>query len=197
MERVWPSRLRWRMRGAWQWPTFATLTVGDAVLMHQLPIAGEGPDWVPAVLLAMFFNLVAVAVVGPLLGLLLRRRRRDLPRVVASDYGGTVALVATTAILVGIGLAHRPVLQAERDAFSAQSQAVRRFVAHQAPAEYQRNIDAADSIALGGGLYRTCVPGADPEAFYCLFVDTGESPPGIRVDPNPASNTTFVPDRFP
>src|SRR4051794_39915697 len=107
MERVWLSRLRWRIRGAWQWPSFVALTLVDAVLLHQLPIAGEGPDWVPAVLLAMFFNLLAVAVVGPLLGLALRRRRPDLPRVVATDYGGTAALVGTAALLAGIGLAHR------------------------------------------------------------------------------------------
>ena len=46
-------RLRWRLRGAWLWPTFAVAMVVDAVLLHMLPIAGDGgTGWVPAFLLA-------------------------------------------------------------------------------------------------------------------------------------------------
>src|SRR6185312_11425023 len=87
VERVWARRLRWRMRGAWQWPAFAALTLLDAVLLTRLPFYDEGPGtFVAGVLVAMFFNLLAVAVVGPLLGLRLRRMRPDLPRVIASDY---------------------------------------------------------------------------------------------------------------
>jgi hypothetical protein len=195
MERVWLSRLRWRLRGAWQWPSFVALTLADAVLLHQVPIAGEGPDWIPAVLLAMFFNLLAVAVAGPLLGIALRRRRPDLPRVVATDYGGTAALVATSVLLAGIGLAHRPARQARHDAFAAQSAAVRRYVARTAGVapEYRRTIDRADTVHLGGDLYRTCVPGDDPERPLCLFIDTGTSPPGVREDPSRSPNSTYVP----
>ncbi len=196
MERVWLRRLRWRLRGAWQWPTFAALTVVDTVLLHELPIAGSGPDWFPALLLATFFNLVAVAAAGVLLALVVRRWRPDLPRVVAADRAGTGALVATTAILVGFGIGHRTALNAEREAFSAQSLAVRRWVAHRPEDrydQYRRNIEQADSLRFGEDLYRTCVPGDDAEHALCLFVDTSQSPPGIRVDPNPAPNTTIVP----
>lgn len=194
MERVWPSRLRWRLRGAWQWPSFVALTFADAVLLHELPIAGEGPDWFPALLLAMFFNLLAVAVVGPLLGVLWRRRRRDLPAVVATDRGGTVALLATTAILVGLGLAHRPALERQRDAFAAQSQAVRRWLAtaDEVDPVYRRNVDRADTIPFGADLWRTCVPSDDPDRALCVFVHTDESPPGVERDPSAAPNSTFV-----
>ena len=106
MERARLTRLRWRLRGAWQWPSFVLLVVVDAVLLHQLPIAGDGPDWFAAAVLSLFFNLVAVAAIGPLIGLVWRRRRPQLPRVVAGDRGGTLALVAMTAILVGIGVGH-------------------------------------------------------------------------------------------
>src|SRR5436190_6262432 len=86
LERVWTSRLRWRFRGAAQWPLFGALVVVDAVVLHVLPLAGDaGPGAAGALLLAFFFNLVAVAVAGPIGGLLLRRRRPDLPAVVASD----------------------------------------------------------------------------------------------------------------
>lgn len=36
------TRLRWRVRGAWQWPAFVLLTLADAALLHWLPLAGEG-----------------------------------------------------------------------------------------------------------------------------------------------------------
>jgi hypothetical protein len=194
MERVWASRLRWRFRGAWQWPSFAALTVVDAVLLHELPIAGEGPDWFPALLLAMFFNLVAVAVAGPLLGLLWRRRRPELPAVIAGDRAGTAALLATTAILVAVGLSHRPALERQRDAFAAQSQAVRRWLASAEDVEpvYRRNVDRADTIAFGDDLWRTCVPGDDPERALCVFVRTDQSPPGIERDTSAEPNTAFV-----
>src|SRR4051812_30917635 len=70
VESVWRSRLRWRMRGAWQWPLFGLLTVADAVLIARLPYEAEGPDALGAILLAGFFNLLVVGVAAPLLGLL-------------------------------------------------------------------------------------------------------------------------------
>ena len=89
-ERFWPARLRWRLRGAWLWPTFLALTVVNAIVLRELPLAGErGPDGImPALILAGFMNLVVVAVLAPLAGWLLRRRRRDLPRLIATDYSG-------------------------------------------------------------------------------------------------------------
>lgn len=182
-------RLRWRLRGAWQWPAFAVLTVAETALLHELPIAGDGPRWFPALLLATFFNWLAVAVAGPLVGLLLRRRRRDLPRVVAGDYGGTIALSATALILLGFGLANRSAIEARDRAFSAQSAAVRQWVAHaDVEPEFRRNVDRADSVAWEDDYFRTCIPADDGEHALCLFVDTSQSPPGIRRDPNRAPN---------
>jgi hypothetical protein len=190
MEQVWASRLRWRLRGAWQWPVFGALVVGDAILLHELPVAGDrGPGMVGALLLAGVFNLVAVAVGGPLGGLALRRRRRDLPAVVASDYAGSVAMLALSGLLAVLGLAHRPAAVADRDAFAAGLSRVRAYVGHSAPPEYRRHVDEASSVRFGEDLYRTCVPGDRPRRALCLFVSTDENPPGIRVDPSRAPNT--------
>src|SRR5690242_13063099 len=66
-------RMRWRMRGAWQWPAFFAFTLADAAVLALLPFYGGGPGgFVPSVLLAGFFNLAAVAVGAPLAGRLLR-----------------------------------------------------------------------------------------------------------------------------
>ena len=45
----------------------------------------------------MTFNLILVAVVAPLLALWLRRRRPDLPKVVAQDTTGTALVVRRDA----------------------------------------------------------------------------------------------------
>src|SRR3954471_15917876 len=66
VESVFLARLRWRVRGAWQWPAFAVLTVADAVLIARLPFRGDGADALGAVLLAGFFNLFVVGVAAPL-----------------------------------------------------------------------------------------------------------------------------------
>ena len=78
-ESLWRARLRWRWRGALLWPLFVSLTIVDALLLGRLPLSGEqGTDLVPALLLAGFFNLLVVAVLGPLASVLLHRRRPDL-----------------------------------------------------------------------------------------------------------------------
>ena len=45
-ESVWVTRMRWRMRGAWLWPTFVVLTVAEGIALELLPIAGDGPGGV-------------------------------------------------------------------------------------------------------------------------------------------------------
>jgi hypothetical protein len=189
VEPLWRSRLRWRLRGAMLWPAFGVAIVVDAVLLQLLPIAGEGrPGPVGALLLSVFFNLLVVAVLAPLAGARLRRWRPALPRVVANDRAGTVLLGLLAVALLALGLAHRPAVQAADRDFEAQSLAVRRFVAHQAPARYRPNVDHADTWRQGPDLFRTCVPGPDPRRALCLIVTTDQSPPAVTVDPDQRPN---------
>jgi hypothetical protein len=188
-EVLWRKRLRWRLRGASQWPTFAVLLPVDAILLHVLPIAGDSqPGVVPALLLSGFFNLVVVAALTPLAGARLRRRRPGMPKVVADDRAGTWLLLGLAVALVAAGVAHRPALHAARDDFAAQMAAVRRYVAAHAPPEYRRNIDRADTWKQAPELYRTCVPGPDPDRALCLIVQTGRSRPGVVLDPDQQPN---------
>lgn len=191
VERLWWPRLRWRMRGAWQWPAFAALTVLDAVLLTELPLYGSGPGSIVAgVLLAGFMNLLVVAVVAPLAGLRLRRARPDLPRLVANDYAGTAALAAATlALLVG-GLLHRPAVAAERADLAAVVAAAHEYVASQAP-EYRSGLSSIDAMRIEEDLYRACVPGADPDRWLCMFIGTDQQPAGVKVDPDRAPNGTY------
>jgi hypothetical protein len=189
MENVRLTRLRWRLRGAWMWPTFVALTVFDALLLGALPIAGEtGPDFVPGLLLAGFMNLVAVAVIAPLVGLVLRRRRTGLPRMVANDYAGTALVVVVSVVLLAVGLIHRPAIQAAKRDRAASLVAVQRYVLMRAPAQYRAHVALADTVRMDTDLFRTCVPGVRPERALCLFVDTSQSPPGMTLDHSRAPN---------
>jgi hypothetical protein len=72
VERVWHRRLRWRLRGAWQWPAFLALTLVDGIVLAVLPPYDGGPQGVyPGVLLAGFLNLLVIAVAAPAVGRLL------------------------------------------------------------------------------------------------------------------------------
>ena len=184
-------RARWRLRGALLWPTFAAATVVDAAIMHWLPIAGEGTHWVPALLLAGSLNVAAVALLGGLGGLVARRLRPGLPKVVADDRAGTAVLVALAATFLTAGLVHAPEIDARRDAFSAQSLAVRRWIDANGDSFARAHVDRADSIRLEQNLFRTCVPRSERLRYLCLIVDTSTSPPRINRDASRESNAKF------
>jgi hypothetical protein len=191
MERVWHRRLRWRLRGAWQWPAFVVLTVVDGVVLERLPFYGDGPGGVvPGVLLAGFLNLFVVAVLAPPAGTGLRRVRRDLPRIVARDYAGTALLAAIAVLLVIGGLAHRPAVAEEEDDERAVAASVHDYVLSEAP-EYRSGLDHIDALRLVPDEYRACVPGADPNRWLCLIVSTDQQPPGITLDNDQAPNSTY------
>ena len=185
---VWVTRMRWRMRGAWLWPSFIALTLAEGVALELLPVSGDGPGGiVPGVLLAGFANLTAVAVIAPFAGYRLRRRRPDLPRPVADNYAGTALLCAIAALIIGLGLVHRPQVldhQADRGAMIG---ALHDYVVAQAPA-YRAGIGAAEAVRLEEDFYRACVPGPDPKRWLCLFVSTDQHPAGVTVDDDRAPN---------
>ncbi len=127
--------MRWRMRGAWQWPTFFAVTLIDGAVLSALPFYADGPGgFVPGVLLAGFANLIAVAVLAPLGGRLVRRRRPDLPKLVASNYAGTALVSAILVLLVAGGIAHRPAATAAEQERLAVIGSMHTFVLNQQPA---------------------------------------------------------------
>ena len=189
---LWRTRLRWRLRGALLWPVLVVLTVADALLLGRLPIAGdEGTPFVPALLLAMFFNLVALAVVAPFVSRRLRRRRPDLPKVIADDRAGAgLVCVVTLAFLAG-GLVHRSAVDDVQRDLVVQQAAAREFIAHEAPSEFRARTDESTSLKLEDELFRTCAPGDDPKRWFCVFVSTDTTPPGIVVDEGREPNDSF------
>lgn len=179
------------MRGAWQWPAFAAFTVIDGVLLSELPFYDNGTgSLVGGMLLAGFANIIAIAVLAPLAGRRLRRRRPDLPRLVASDYAGTGLLAALAVALFIGGLLHRPAVAAERAKVAAVAVVTHDYVIAQAP-EYERGVGSIDALRVEEDLYRSCVPGPDPDRWLCLFVTTEQSPPGVTLDRDRAPNSAY------
>jgi hypothetical protein len=186
-------RVRWRMSGAWLWPTFVLAIVLEMGLLHWLPIAGEGSGWIAALLLAGWLNLIAVAAIGGLGGIALRRRRGDLPKVVADNYAGLAALALVGGALLVAGLVHRPELAAQDRAFAAQSQATRLWVQAHGDAFARAHVAGADTVRVDDDLYRTCVPELDPKRWLCLVIDTTQRPPHVKRDTSRESNASQNP----
>jgi hypothetical protein len=193
-QREWQQgwrRLRWRLRGAWQWPSFLGLTVADGIVLALLPFYEPGPGGLfPSLLIAGFANLFAVAVAAPLVGRMVRAVRRDLPRVVARDYAGTFLLVALAAGLVAGGLLHRPAAAAAEADRVAVMLTLHQYVLEQAPG-LRDGLGVADAVQLEPKLYRACVPRHEPRRFLCLFVSTDQRPPGITRDRDEGPNVAL------
>jgi hypothetical protein len=188
VEHVWRRRLRWRMRGAWQWPAFTVLTLADGILLVTLPPYDGAPENLfPAVLLAGFVNLLAVAVAAPALGAVLRRRRPDLPRLIASNYAGAALLCAITALFAAGGLLHRSAVAAEEAREQAVAAAVHDYVLAREP-QLRSSLSTIDLIRIDSDYYRACIPGEDARHWMCLFVTTDQQPPGVTRDTEEVGN---------
>lgn len=165
-------RLRWRRAGAWLWPSFVAFTLADAVIGHSLPPAGSTESLTAAGLLGLVLNLLGVLFLSRPLGWGLRRIRRDLPGVVARDYGGTLVVLALTATLVLAGIVHRPAMHAAERAMQDAIARAQAWIGDRAPAEFRRNLRVVSLLAIQAGtIYRACVPNVQDTKTYCVIVD--------------------------
>jgi hypothetical protein len=98
------------------WPTFVVLTLVDGLVLHLLPPVGTGVALVPAILIAVFGNLVLVGAVAPWLARRIWNRRPAAApgappiaqREVLTDRVGTGLLAASVVGVLAAGLAARP-----------------------------------------------------------------------------------------
>jgi hypothetical protein len=198
-ERFWPARIRWRLRGAWMWPSFIAVTLVDGLILHLLPPIGTGVDLIPAILLAIFGNLILIGAVAPWLA------RRTLSRSpaaepkapprarldVLADRIGTGLLLATIVGVVAAGLAARPTVVSETEDTERNAKAFRALILHTGDDELIRNLETANTVRLGEDFFRTCVARADRERYFCAFVDTSKDPPDIDVDGSAEPHSAF------
>jgi hypothetical protein len=198
-ERFWPARIRWRLRGAWMWPTFIAVTLVDGLLLHLLPPVGTGVDIVPAILLATFGNLVLIGAIAPWLARRTWKRRPAAepgapPRAqleVLTDRIGTGLLLATIVGVLAAGLAARPTVVSETEDTEANAKAFRSLILSRGDNELIRNLETANTVRLGEDFFRTCVARDDRRHYFCAFVDTSRRPPDVDVDPSAEPNSVY------
>jgi hypothetical protein len=167
----WLARMRWRRRGAWLWPTFAALTVFDGIIGLGLPLSGDSQSLVGGILAGLLLNLLAVLAISTPGGALMRRRRPDLPRLVARDYAGTFAVVLVAICLAGIGVTHRASIEANQRALSDALARAAAWMGDRAPAEFRANLEHLNTYTIEPGrLYRTCVQSRQTRRTYCVIV---------------------------
>lgn len=197
-QRFFVRRLRWRLRGAWQWPAFAVLTVGDGLIMHLLPFTPGGVDLAWGVIVASFTNLFLIGAVAPWLARRLARREQarasvagGVPIEVLQDRAATALLAAGAVGLVAAGLAARPTIVSETEATERNARLVREYVLAHGNPEVTRNLDTANTIRLSENYFRTCIAADDRTRAFCYLVDTGSERGEIQEDPNRAPNAEF------
>jgi hypothetical protein len=195
----------WRLRGSTQWPAFVAATLLDGLILDALPpLSTRTLNFVDGVLIATFGNLFLLAAVAPFLAKRLMRRRAlgvaagttnppvEAEREVLQDRVATIVLgVGVLACLVS-GLANRPLIVSDTNATQEAARQMDIFVHHSGSAELLRNNQASDTVRLGDGYFRVCVPRDDRKRFVCIFVDTTKDPVKVRRDPSSESNRQLV-----
>ena len=67
-------------------------------------------------------------------------------------------------------------MAAERADVAAVAAATHDYVVRQAPGVPTRGSGGMDAMRVEDDLYRSCVPGPDPDRWLCLFVNTDAAP---------------------
>ena len=191
----WLVRMRWRLLGAWMWPTFVALAAADGVIGHVLPPAGGSESVVGAIVLGLVLNLLGVVVLGPLLGRVLRAARRDLPLAIARNYAGTACIVLVTVGFVVVGVLHHPQITQDRATLRDAVVRAAAWIGDHAPPRFRAGAGSLDSyVLLAGSVYRECAAasrGGEPH-YYCVIVDERRSGPGSVRPAGSESNETLA-----
>ena len=193
-ERFWASRLRWRLRGAMQWPAFVLFTLLDGVVIAELPPAViKEPNLIVGVLAATFGNLVLIGAVAPFLARRLAEREADQTgREILQDRVATVLLAVGLLACLVSGLANRPVIVSETEDTEEVGRQLRAYVERSGSEELRRNLETANTIRLSEGYFRVCIARDERRRYFCLFVDTAKDPTQVRRDPSAQPNAGFA-----
>jgi hypothetical protein len=196
-ERLWPARLRWRLRAATMWPAFIAVTLLDGVLLHLLPPIGTNVPVIAGIIMSTFGNLVLIGAAAPFLARRIGARRPGPPapeqaaHEVLVDRVGTLLLLGGVIGIVAAGLGNREVVVSETDATTENARVVRAYVLAHGDAEVRRNLETANTIRLGEGYFRTCIARDNRSRAYCMFVDTKKHPTEVTPDSSAEPNSVF------
>jgi hypothetical protein len=153
------------------WPLFLPLTVLDGVIGTSLPPAGDGWNFVGAMLFGAFVNLLAIVVLSVPVRVALRSVRRDVPKIVAGDYAGTVTMSAVSVVLLIAGLVHRGRVQSDQRSMADAIKRAQAYIGAHAPVQFEGNVEHISTFTIeAGSVYRMCVPSLGGSRDYCVVV---------------------------
>jgi hypothetical protein len=171
-------RLRWRLRGAWLWPSFVVLALADGALESWRPVLSDQGSAVAGLLQGSILSLIGIAALSPALGWALRQVRKDLPKVVARDYAGAGICLLITCVLLGAGLIHHHVAVADQNALEDASATAEAYIGDHAPQQFMRDLHVLSTYELQPpDVYRVCAHAtkqaglASGPVWYCVVVD--------------------------
>lgn len=183
-----------------QWPAFVLFTLVEAFVLDRLPpVTTTGLNLIEGALIAVFANLVLVGALAPFLSKRLARRARIVPAgdgasppvveyEVLRDRTSTAVLAVGLVACLAAGLANIRVIVAETEAREDALLAVEARVLRGDNEELKRNLEASETVRLGPGFFRQCIP-TDERDRVCFTVETDEEPVRVRRDPSTEPNS--------
>jgi hypothetical protein len=165
-------RMRWRLRGAWLWPSFVVLSVADAVIMHSLPPAGDSESLVGGWALGAVVSLLGIVLLGGALGVVVRRIRPDMPRIVARNYAGAVITLAVTLAFLTAGLINHQTITSDHAALRDAAARAEAYIGVHAPVQFQKNLHVLYSSTVQAPfIYYFCATDLGHSGYYCVVVN--------------------------
>lgn len=172
------TRMRWRLRGAWLWPSFIVLMFADGVIENWRPVAGDHSSVLAGLLLGSILSLIGIAMLSPALGWVLRQVRQDLPTVVARDYAGAGVCLLIACLLLGVGVIHHPAVVADQNALEDASATAEAYIGDHAPQRFMAGLHSLSAYEVQPPeIYRVCARAAfkpgltSGPIWYCVSVD--------------------------
>lgn len=166
------TRLRWRLRGAWMWPSFVVLTIVDGVIAQRLPTLGDSESFIAGWLAGLIVSLAAIVFLSPPLGILVRKLRPDMPKLVARDYAGALLCLLVVVVVTAAGIAHHPVVTSDQNALDDATARAEAYIGAHAPSAFQVHLRALDTYEVQPPqIYRSCASNAAGTRYYCVVVN--------------------------
>ena len=154
------------------WPAFVVTAMLDGAIAAVRPFVGDSQSFAGGLLAGLILNLLVVVLASRPLGRLLRRHADAMPRLVAANYGGTLAVVLVSVALLAIGLARHGSIMNSRRVLADAIVRAQAYIGDHAPAEFRVNVAHTDTYVIEqGARYRVCVPSRDRPRYYCVIVD--------------------------
>lgn len=156
------------------WPAFVATAALDGGIAGLRPFIGDRQSFTGGLLAGLILNLLVVVLASRPIGRLLRRHADAMPRTVAANYGGAVAVTLVSAALLAIGLARHDGIMDGRRVLADAVVRAQAYIGDHAPAEYRVNVAHTDVYVIEqGSRYRVCVPSRNRPRYYCVIVNPG------------------------